>query len=736
MNRLAKGVNQRGLLDFMSWANHAITDRRLRLPAVQRGALWDHRQITSIWDSLLAGMPVGMFCLVEAGMGGRHFLTDERIACTSEDSLDLLDGQQRLRAMMLGFMHPAESRMCLWVDLTKEVSNCAGVQFLLTTPGRPFGWNVNGEKLSWSSRNNESERLRDRLAISREEPDNKLFDIALRKRAGCPPEPSVAKNAVPLHELMALWQNCESRFSSEAQVKFSGKGDVSNKVIDQLAFGFETLKASSMALFLLPPEKVRGEGGDKWLLNWFGRIGRGGTPLSIEEQNYSTYKHYQPDIVEAVKQVQESGKIMSATHIVDTAIRIANATRSDVQKRSFARADPADFSALMEKNSDFADSLKRVLSTIGGDVGLAATGKLVLAFKALSDSVLFKETVPKLQPHGLPRFMVASLPRELLQVLALWLVLYPDEASAPQVRGEMIRLSLYWSLCVGNQGRALTAAFKVISAQKNLAHRGSTGFPGHTIYREIAADQNTNFPLIAPVDLRKYLLRKGSPAGLPRWSFLFEQPLDDFEDWQKGISRFAQTWWLRSQTILMWLQAEYLEKRLPNYDPLAIEQEDTSFDLDHVLPQSFFGRPEFPGASVEVREGFNAGWHLYRESIGNKCWLASSDNRAAGDKTVHAKIKSLSEHPDSAIGMLRLGGNHAEEIDLVWAECPEGNKLWSPDRITGFRTVVEDRVLRLYDEFWREAGFATWADEPSGLDPTGMRDTPEQTMDDAGSIPA
>jgi hypothetical protein len=68
-------------LDVAAWQLPELTEKaprpcRASLPALQRGAVWQPRQVEALWDSLLRGFPVGAFLLGSCFKSGDdHFYT-------------------------------------------------------------------------------------------------------------------------------------------------------------------------------------------------------------------------------------------------------------------------------------------------------------------------------------------------------------------------------------------------------------------------------------------------------------------------------------------------------------------------------------------------------------------------------------------------------------------------------------------------------------------------------------
>ncbi len=142
-------------LDFLAWACRSQkilsgkldTDEDvLALPPIQRSAVWRPRQVLAFWDSLLSNLPVGMFYLIEEN-GRRKIVVGQETLNTDHRGYDLLDGQQRLRALALGADDPFGDRRCLWVKFGKD-----GYELRLTSKTQPFGYDKDGNKLSISDR--------------------------------------------------------------------------------------------------------------------------------------------------------------------------------------------------------------------------------------------------------------------------------------------------------------------------------------------------------------------------------------------------------------------------------------------------------------------------------------------------------------------------------------------------------------------------------------------------------
>lgn len=117
------------------WANKYL--KNVCIPDIQRGLVWNAAQIEVFWDSLLRGIPIGIFTVVEnAG---------EKM---------LLDGQQRWHAIQCALNADPSSDGILWVGMldedAKKSVNLFNRKYLFrwTTKTHPWGFKIVKEEKS------------------------------------------------------------------------------------------------------------------------------------------------------------------------------------------------------------------------------------------------------------------------------------------------------------------------------------------------------------------------------------------------------------------------------------------------------------------------------------------------------------------------------------------------------------------------------------------------------------
>lgn len=104
-------------------------EQKVSLPTVQRGFVWKPAQIENLWDSLLRGYPVGAFVLADAG----------------NNSLHILDGQQRATAICLGFeketFRDSQDYYKVFVDMEPpQADDSRKFIFRVITKSHPWGY--------------------------------------------------------------------------------------------------------------------------------------------------------------------------------------------------------------------------------------------------------------------------------------------------------------------------------------------------------------------------------------------------------------------------------------------------------------------------------------------------------------------------------------------------------------------------------------------------------------------
>lgn len=106
-----KTVVGQSLCEFIEWAKNSLqpeagsasaVDKPLGLPPVQRSAVWNAKQIIDLWDSVLRGLPIGIFYLVTRKVTGEARRLDGKpIEGAGFDLLGAIDIQDFRRGACL-----------------------------------------------------------------------------------------------------------------------------------------------------------------------------------------------------------------------------------------------------------------------------------------------------------------------------------------------------------------------------------------------------------------------------------------------------------------------------------------------------------------------------------------------------------------------------------------------------------------------------------------------------------
>jgi hypothetical protein len=255
-------------LSFHGWP-------KIMLPPVQRSAVWRPKQVVDLWDSVMRGLPIGMFYLTRQE-AGQHFGTtltgNTREEVLPDVSYALLDGQQRIRALLLGIVGFSEEKRCLWVDLGNEEASRHPV-LRITSKGQPFGYDTNtGNKFSLEERKAARRKLEKDGEIlykdgTRSAYDQELFDDKDITQNGRPIQPRpplpyrASEYTFKLFELLHAWQEGEAHSVDEgvAGLRAFTKSGPSEDTLVCLHKAFEKIEKAEVALLRVDPKNFLNE---------------------------------------------------------------------------------------------------------------------------------------------------------------------------------------------------------------------------------------------------------------------------------------------------------------------------------------------------------------------------------------------------------------------------------------------------------------------------------------------
>lgn len=702
------------------------------MPPVQRTAVWRPKQVLDLWDSLMRGLPIGAFYLVDRRAGDRKLVplrtngnAPAKIKTSALAGFDLLDGQQRVRALLAGTQDPVGGTLCIWVDLGGENAGkhpCLRV----TSRAQPFGYDGRtGGKLRMDQRRKAREVIEPN---AKEHPlwcgDRRAYDLDLfdgpvtldkegKNRIKQPPRPFDATDKiVPLHRLLNAWHESRPGDANAGVAALHGalphslsKDDAQvNLALHALDRAFRKVEGAQVALLRVDPD-------EQTLLTLFERIGAGGTPLSLEERLFSIYKHHVPEIRDVVNAIHdEAGRVLPPTKIVAAALRIANARR---EKPQYTIPSARDFAEAMAAKpaSEIRGQLDQLMPS-SSDLVAGREGLLSQAFGVIKQLLSWDG---KGGAFWMPDAVLAVLPAELWQVLIFWAVraLEADRgADLAASRKEVIRFALFWHVFGWNNEKAARWAFEYLQSVED-----ATRFPGFALYQQLVGNRD-DLCACALIDAGEFTKLLSDKEHGPSWR-------TDRERFGEGKERneVGAHWWWSGRKVLPWLQREYIVEAFPGYQPLSDHEDDLPYDVDHVCSWADCGDWVSIKKRIEALDGKPAllkrmqdGRDAVGNGIGNLRLVDASTNKGDQDADISVKmeflIKTKASEKDNA-DTTKFG--FPPEDRLLWEQVSRSGKVetrqWDEHRLAAFQQAVEKRATWLYSRFYHELGYAAWVSE-------------------------
>lgn len=310
---------------------------KFNIPAVQRGLVWDAARICNLWDSIAKGYPIGSF-----------------IAYNNENSLQLLDGQQRLNSLLIAFgknanNNDADSR--LWVKFKSNEDNAA-LGFMVCTPNNPWGFKENGDRFDASTR---AEANLGFLNVGNNSEHDRFRIVSVGKAFPWEGFSDEHSDYVPMDLLCMEAPDFGNYVHYMEECKCEG---VSKDKFDELTKRVQDLINTKIPIIISQrcPSNV---------IELFQRINKGGERLSGPDEIYSVICVYCGEDVK-IENNSISRNLMPPERLIQLALRMAKtigdngqfcATYIDVEtvKRWFSRGD-----------NEYVEHLRRLYKKDGG----------------------------------------------------------------------------------------------------------------------------------------------------------------------------------------------------------------------------------------------------------------------------------------------------------------------------------------------------------------------------------
>ena len=714
------------LIDYVSWfldSQNSSFDL-IQLPPIQRNPAWNVNQVEKLWDSILRGFPIGSFLLSsrKKGMASRGIYSIEQLESKTKGFF-LLDGQQRTRAILLGFKPNDNSR--LWIDLCPNLSfdnseyNDRKFLFRLITKHQPWGMNdrVPTNKLSEPEKYyareelyGESVRYDYNVEINLNENNNSVNKYSWPVKSQLP---------IPFDALVNLcggfsgnfiqpkWEKVSelipSRYKSDKETEcpkhFFQIVEALKKVLDN-SNSCNRIRSVS---FLNQNEfySHNDDTSQDSMEVLFRRINSLGTQLEGEEMAYSLLKSSWDEAYNLVSNIvndKEIGYVFSSTGIVMAATRMA---RFNLNKNDEANPSVSNFRKWIGEKDiaiSFLDEMKSLMNLQG------EKSKFYYTLKRFCNVALYREG--NSNDIGLPRKLLLSIKPTMLHPVLIWL----QKNKGENDRNNILRYLIYSFIGVIDHDKASKKAVEIIKEN----YEGS--FPDFEIYSKWVEDEIAiQLPNIATFENTLVLEADGF---LRSWHEVMGDENDIHRDFRNC---FWDIW--KKKELLLWFQRDYCSKWFIGYNPMSNDASDTPYDCDHIVPYSHLissgSSANTYSEDSEKNKRFFDFRYLYMNSIGNlriwPSWANRSDNNIC--HTIKLRMSKDELEIDGVAKELLFKSNKdfvaASIINLndfdLWRNAGGDPKDWDENRRIAWQQAVENRVLFLFQIFYNSFGFSNWS---------------------------
>jgi len=725
---------------YVSWFLDPDSDHYnlIQLPPIQRNAVWNIAQVERLWDSLLRGFPIGSMLLAHRSKShNARPLTSSEQRVGDSDGYFLLDGQQRTRALLLGFLPSATSR--LWVDLSPNLQfdnpefNDRQFIFRLLTNQQPWGMRDRNPE----DKLNEPEKAAARRQLAgKPRYDYQTSPVSSPDGPGVPSWPVDARLPIPLDALIQLCGGWSGQFTSPRWEQVSQliptaypRLETAPPHVAKLLLALQRLLAEipiqgrpcrSLPLLLhAGDEEATSSATDNVpdaVEVLFRRVNAGGTVLAGEEMAYSLLKSTWDKAYNLVTQItehEEVGYLLSPTRVVMAAARLAR--RQQGHMRDLNPSVPQFRRWLGQSSSTtepiaFLPAMQELLGSLAGQPEARFTQTLVQFCRLALYNLAASPTDP-----GLPKKLLLEINPILLHPVFSWVL---DNLSTPILltanRLSVLRYLMYVLIVKPDAQKFAKFAGEVLTSQS-----AGCNFPDQAIYGHWL--RQANAPVIPDSSQIILSVPTNSVVGwLSNGQELFGTSEATEEVSADRYHAFRSYFW-HDKRLALWFQRAYLERWFAGYNPMSQDTADTPFDYDHILPYS---HAVCSGRSLELEEAgkgadrFYSNRWFYLNSLGNfRAWPAWA-NRSDGNKCHTDKLCLKGNASpgqeivdglqiESAADFLQASVILSEDQEL-WLAAGGYPGYWPVARRTAWQQAVERRTCALYRKLFTTLEYSKW----------------------------
>ena len=575
--------NSYTLKDIAEWA----INKEIDIPALQRGLVWKPRQVELLWDSILRGFPIGSFLLSEFSVTGDN-----------KAQFYLMDGQQRLNAIALGYHTIKEPNAVLWLDINPDKSWTTTRRFWIkvTTTAHPWGYQNNDECQVLTAT-----QKREALKKFGKKEEESIFkqDITLLESW-----PFLAQRPIPLHyflesegDVNKVIKKCKDNKEGFAYLTNNPIKEEDGLLINDLCQTIKKLNDYQITCNILSNETIRNEtirneterSETTSLEILFNRLNTGGTRISPDDLNYSAIKAYWPEIKDINDNIAK--EFMSPSRLALLAFRYS----------------------LRESNKIPSSPSIKSIRILANDENTAVKIKKLYG-KDENSSKLYSILKRSNEILDLPPYIRYSICYNSPEVLLLLMVLIdeePDKKLPGYIRG--LILYLHWfsykdkqKLIVDNILESSNGSFDITTIQKSLT---------------FAIANEWLIPIITPERFSRLFSINNSPGWSP-WN------IEDNAPWISLFSRIFPWDHYEPREMLLFSQSNYLRETFPKYDPARqnlCEETNRPWDYDHIIPKEWI--------TSKYNRPYRNYCKVWLNSIGNIAAIPFEINRKKSNRT-------------------------------------------------------------------------------------------------------
>ena len=569
----------------------------LAIPPVQRGKIWNATRVEVLWDSLLRGIPIGSLVVRPN---------------SENNNWELMDGQQRVNAISLGYQEFKKDSSILWLDLLPDkedsIKNNSDRKFFfrVTTTAHPWGYHFSDDETSNKTLSTHEKRQ----AVARlKEIDREWISNQGNRPSPLELWPFTASFPVPFSILRAFleqkpdssfehfWKECGcSPVSKDSNwfIYFDKKmkeHNLSNEIEGKTWLDIKkAINNTSSTIVVAQNSSTIGDKDDIGL--YFKRMNKSGIVPSNEEIRYSLLKSRLPelkeldDIANGCMRPSRMADIAMVSYLVQKKRRwISEISNKDV----LALSEDKDFSTYI-KGQQGKESLFRSL------------------IHKVEKWILFDK---EKNPNGLPRFLFSSIAKTGRgDVYKLLLILAQNWDSLDSTKLVALVSIINW---FGNEAMI---SYGYDKYYKDCLHTQTAWDDCTKSWVFEATAQNNHITPPPPSIVFNTSFGNKQEALSYRYNQAYIYPIDKMWEWTSYSGR----------ALLLYVCRDYLFNEFGQYDPsdAAWCEENCPWDYDHIVPQSWikYGR----GAG-----DFHDVVRVFVNSIGNIAPISFEKNREKQD---------------------------------------------------------------------------------------------------------